>query len=147
MLNNRPDKDYSDGKTKQSFKESCDINNLLLRAQRAGGLNHLETFAGEYGDFSDFDFVDAHIKMARAKEIFDHLPINIKKEFNQDPGQFFAFANDPGNAERLGQLFSELAKPGYQLKDIDLLAPAPAEPQPAPDPGPVDPGPGPGPTE
>lgn len=120
-----PDKDYSDGRTKQSFKESCDINNILRRAQRAGALSHIQQFGGEYADFSDFDFLEAHIKLARAKEIFDHLPHTVKSEFHQSPAAFFEFANNPDNRDRLSELFPVLANPGVQLPVIGDLVPAP----------------------
>lgn len=125
--------DYSDGRTKQSFKDSCDINYILRKAQRAGGLSHLQTYQGEYGDFSEFDFFDAQVKLARAKEIFHALPFEIKKEFNQDPAAFFAFANDPANNGRLGELFPVLAEPGRQFPDVAQGPPSePGPPEAAP---------------
>lgn len=116
--------DYSDGRTKQSFKKSVDINFILRKAQRAGGLSHLATYQGEYGDFSDFDFLDVQVKLARAREIFDALPSELRKEFNQSPAAFFEFANDPENAGRLEELFPILAQPGRQFPAAGGQAPS-----------------------
>ena len=74
-------KDYSDGRTKQSFKDATDINKLLKKAQRTGTLSHLEKFQGQYGDFSDFDFLEAQNNLARGKQIFEQLPSEVRREF------------------------------------------------------------------
>ena len=44
-------KDYSDGRTKQAFKDSCDINKMLKKAQTVGSLSHLLKYPeAVYGD-------------------------------------------------------------------------------------------------
>lgn len=113
----QPD-DYSDGRTKQAYKDQCDVNRIMARAERAGGLAHLVRHGAQYGDFAGFDFMDAQLKLARAKEIFEELPAKIKKEFNNNAGAFFEFANDPDNAGRLEEIFPVLAEPGRQLPDV-----------------------------
>ena len=115
---------YDDGMTKQSFKDSTDINKLLARAQVTGTLSHLEKHEGVYGDFSDFDFFEANQMLARGKSIFEELPSEIRKEFNQSPAEFFAFVNDPKNAGKLKEVLPELAAPGrqrIQLNHPELL--------------------------
>lgn len=104
--------DYSDGRTKQSFKDSCDINKILAKAQVAGSLSHFQKHGAFYGDFADFDFLDAQVRLARGKEIFAELPSEVRREFDQDPAKFFAFANDPANAGKLVDLIPGIAKPG-----------------------------------
>lgn len=143
IIRPQPITDYGESRTKQSFKDSCDINNILRRAQMQGGLEHVARYAQEYGDFSGWDYTDAMNKIARAKEIFEHLPAQTKKEFNQDPGAFLEFANNPDNQEQLHNLLYQLGAPGVQLPDIDTITdnadPQP-DPRPTPEP-PVDPGP------
>lgn len=107
-------KKYDDGRTKQSFKDSTDINKLLSRAQREGTLSHLQKHEAVYGDFSDFDFLEAQRMLARGKSIFDELPSEVRREFNQDPREFFAFVNDPKNKDKLKDALPELAAPGRQ---------------------------------
>lgn len=106
--------DYSDGRTKQSFKDSTDINKILAKAEKAGTLSHLEKYEAEYGDFSDFDFMTAQLQLAKGKSIFDELPAEIRREFNQNPAEFFEFVNDPANAGELKKKLPELAAPGRQ---------------------------------
>lgn len=118
-----PEKVYDDGRTKQSFKDETDINKILQRAQKAGTLSHLERYQPQYGDFSDFDFQTAQLKLAQGAEIFDRLPAEIRKEFNQSPAEFFQYVNDPAKADKLRQLLPELAKPGRQRLDVSGRTP------------------------
>lgn len=110
------DKDYSDGRTKQSFKDSTDINKILAKAQLAGGLSHAMKYESRvYGEFAGYDLLEAHQLIGRAQAIFDDLPSEIRREFDQDAFKYAAFASDPDNIDRLVELLPELAKPGVQL--------------------------------
>lgn len=110
----QPD-DYSDGRTKQCYKDECDISKIMLRAEKAGTLSHLEKFEGIYADFSDYDFVESTTILARGREIFAELPGELRQEFNQDPQQFFEYVNDADNVGKLHELLPALAKAGRQL--------------------------------
>jgi phage internal scaffolding protein len=106
---------YDDGRTKQAFKDSTDVNKIIARHQRAGTLSHLAKYEGQYGDFSDFDFFEAQNQLAKAKTIFDELPSEIRREFNNDPSRFFEFANEPENVGKLAEILPDLARPGRQF--------------------------------
>ncbi len=106
---------YPDGRTKQSFKDECNIEKIMARAEKAGTISHLEKFQGIYGDFSDYDFHEQTAKLTRGREIFDELPAEIRKEFGQSPAAFFAYVNDPENQEDLLKKLPALAAPGRQL--------------------------------
>tara|TARA_A100001037_G_C15145631_1_gene636174 strand:- start:2431 stop:2895 length:465 start_codon:yes stop_codon:yes gene_type:complete len=110
--------EYDDGRTKQSFKDSCDINKILARFSGEQVAAHLSQFKNEYGDFSEFDWHKSQLLLARGNEIFDALPPSVKREFGQQPSEFFNFVNDPKNQDRLAELLPELARPGLQLPDV-----------------------------
>lgn len=110
---------YNDGRTKQAFKDSTDVNRLLDKHARAGTLSALAKSEAQFGDFADFDFQEAQNALARGKSIFDELPREVKREFNQNPGEFFAYVNNPENKDRLSDLLPQLAAPGRQLPIID----------------------------
>ncbi len=103
---------YNDGRTKQAFKDQCDINLILKKAQRTGAISHLNKHEGSYGDFADFDFFEAQTQLAKAGQIFDELPSEVKREFDQNPSKFFEYANNPDNVGRLAELLPEIAQPG-----------------------------------
>ena len=119
MLETFKSDSYEDGRTKQSFKDSTDINKILYQAQRTGTISHLQAHGGIYGDFSDIDdLLTAHARLERGKEVFDQLPSEIKREFDQDVGAFFRFVNDPANKDDLAKLLPAIAKQGDAVPDI-----------------------------
>ena len=106
---------YDDGRTKQSFKDSTDVNKILRKHIKSGTIETLARIQGQYGDFSDFDFMDAQNRVAAAKSLFEQLPAELRKEFNQDPGEFLAFANDPANTDVLNEKLIGAIQPGRQI--------------------------------
>ncbi len=125
-----------DGKsmTKQAFKDECDINRVMDRARRGASLAHLAEHKGQYGDFSDFTeqkYEQMLNKIADAKTIFFDLPAELRQnEFQNNPGKFFEFVNNPENNDKLEELFPALSAPGRQLPDVvqGVITPEPATP-------------------
>jgi len=115
--------EYKDGRTKQSFRDETDINKILHRAQSAGTLSHLQKHEGTYSDFSDFDFLEAQINLTKGREIFDVLPSELRNEFSQSPAAFFAYVNDPENADKLREKLPGLSQPGRQNIDVSGRTP------------------------
>ncbi len=107
---------YDDGRTKQSFRDECDINAIMDRAAQGGTITHLAKWEGIYADFSEYDFQDHNQKLTKGREIFDDLPAEIRREFGQSPQAFFDYVNDPKNIDILAEKLPGLAKPGTQLK-------------------------------
>ena len=64
--------EFKDGRTKQSFKDSTDINKILKKAQGGMSLAHLMKYPeAVYGEFNgDFDLLTAKRQIERADEIF-----------------------------------------------------------------------------
>ncbi len=106
---------YDDGRTKQSFKDETDINKIMARFDRTGTISHMAKFEGVYADYSDYDFFEQTRMLTRGREVFDALPAELRREFNQSPAAFFAYVNDPANADDLRSKLPALAKPGQQL--------------------------------
>jgi hypothetical protein len=108
--------EYNDGRTKQSFKDSTDVNKIITKMAKTGALSHLDKFGGEYGDFAKTDLFEAQLKLARGQEIFDQLPAELKREFDQSPPKFFAYVNKAGNdVNKLRKVFPQLAEPGRMM--------------------------------
>lgn len=101
-------------RTKQAFKDECDINQILKRAQREGSLSHVQKYPkAVYGEFDgEFDLLTATGKIARAEEIFRDLPSEIRSEFGNNALAFVKFAGDPANNSKLVELLPALAEPG-----------------------------------
>jgi hypothetical protein len=106
-------RDYSDGRTKQAFKDQCDINKILKKAQKSGTISHLLKYPEPvYGDFDGVDLLEAHRLIDKAQTIFDDLPSEIRREFDGDALKFAGFASDPANRGKLAQLLPKIAEPG-----------------------------------
>lgn len=114
-------KKYDDGRTKQQFRDQCDVNRILEKAAKVGGLSHLEKFSAQYGDFSGFDFQAAQNQLAKAKSIFEQLPARLRTEFDNDPSKFFEFVGTRSDDE-IRKAYPELVKPGRQLPKVNGLA-------------------------
>ena len=93
-------------RTQVSFKEECDINNIMKRFERTGMLDHLNQYQGRYGDFLEVpqSYHDAVNQVIAANEMFMTIPAKVRAMFNNDPGEFLAFVENPENADRLVEL-------------------------------------------
>lgn len=88
--------------TKQSFRDACDINNIMKRYERTGVLEHRNQYAAQYGDFTGFDDYQASMqKLQEADDAFASLPAKIRERFANHPGVYFDFANNPANRDEL----------------------------------------------
>lgn len=104
------------GRTKQAFKDTTDINKIMDRARKTGVISHVGKYGAEYGDFSDIpDLMEAQKRLIRANEIFADLPGEVRREFDQDSAKFFAWVNDPANADKVEAKLSDVARRGNQL--------------------------------
>lgn len=108
--------------TKQSFKNECDINQIIRRYIDTGGLSaqNLQGYAsGEYGDFSDIpDYRSALDQVRRAGEAFDTLPAVVRERFQNNVAGFLDFCNDPSNLDELRAL--GLARPVAPVTPQDV---------------------------
>ncbi len=127
--------EYTDGRTKQSFKDETDVNAIIKKHTRMGTLSHLEQWGGSYGDWSDFDFQTAQNQIANANSMFEQLPAAVKNKFANSPEKFLEYVNDPDNRDELHTKLPELAAPRSKAlpTNKDTIDPGPA-PEPAEEP-------------
>lgn len=93
-----------EGRTKQSFKDECDINNIMRRFELTGEISHLGARTPIFGDFPDMDFAQAMAVVTMARERFSELPAAVRDRFANDPGRLLAFLEDPSNREEAVKL-------------------------------------------
>lgn len=87
--------------TKQSFKDECNVNNILEKHKNTNVLK-VNKQKGEYGDFSNsIDYSDALNLVINANEQFESLPAAIRKQFNNDPVEFLSFCSDEKNYPKM----------------------------------------------
>lgn len=121
--------DPDEGVTQQSFKEQCDVNNILKKFERTGMLEHAARFAGEYGDFIAADDYHGYMnKVVEAQQMFDQMPAGWRKRFGNDPANFLAFMDDPANEaemREMGMLPKEIVDDAIEGRDSGSPSPKP----------------------
>lgn len=81
-------------RTKQAFKEECDINNILRKYEKTGLLTHVAAYNGRYEDLPDpIDYQEALHQLRDAEAAFMSLPSRLRRDFNNDPAAFLAFVS------------------------------------------------------
>lgn len=85
------------GRTKQSFKDECDINQIMARYQRTGVLDFQNRNAPQYGDCTGVEFQAGLELVMKARRLFAELPSTVRRRFANDPGEFLDFVNDERN--------------------------------------------------
>lgn len=120
-------------RTKQSFKDECNINNIMAKYIRTGTIDFVNKHQAQFGDCRGLDnYQEALNTIQQATETFADMPAALRKRFNNNPGEFLEFVEDPSNREEavfLG-LINKPATP------VAAPAPAPATGAPGPVPGP-----------
>lgn len=103
-----PENPDSKSRTKQSFRDEANINNIVARAVKTGYLvdpSIHTTRKPMYGDFtSGTDFQSAADRVLAARQIFDALPATVREKFGHNPSEFIDFASDPANADALVEM-------------------------------------------
>lgn len=97
---------------KQSFKDECDINNILAKYRKTGLVTHLAKYGGNYNELPLVDdYHDALNQILAAKDAFLELPAEMRKFFNNDPAEFLDFVNDPENVDAMIDMGLAIATP------------------------------------
>lgn len=88
-------------RTKSEFADECDINLIMARARKTGIDPYAARLAAsQYGDFGQLpDYMEMRDKLIAAERMFLELPATVRKQFDNDPGQFIAAANTPEGRE------------------------------------------------
>lgn len=91
--------------TKQSFKDQCDVNNILKRYRNAGVSPYQMPQPGSYQNcLGVTDYQTALHQIREAEASFGALPAELRKRFDNDPGLFLDFVHDPSNFDEMVEL-------------------------------------------
>jgi phage internal scaffolding protein len=101
--------------TKQSFKDECDINNILRQYQMTGVISHLNEAQPQYADLPDpIDYQDALHQVQAAEAAFYRLPKEVRERYGNDPAGLLQALANPAEAEFLREagILAPLAEAG-----------------------------------
>ena len=121
------------GRTKQSFKDECNINNIMARYQKSGAITHVQNNQPQYGFATARTFHESMNIVTKAQSMFAELPSSIRSKFKNDPAQFLDFVQDAGNADELVELGLANA-PTPNPSDDSFVAPTASDEAPTPPP-------------
>lgn len=115
-------------RTRQEFAAECDINTIMARYSKTGVVSHINPVTPRYLDLTTLpDFQTAMHMLIDAEAAFASLPAVVRREFDNDPSKFVAFAEDQENLPRLREwgLAPPEKVPEPPLK-VEVTNPAPA---------------------
>lgn len=88
-------------RTKQDYKEECDINAIMRRYEATGIISHVSELQPIYADVSAFgDLQEAYAIMEKAQAGFDALPSALREELGHDPRNLVPYINNPANKQK-----------------------------------------------
>lgn len=97
--------DQAESRTKQEFRDECDINNIMKRWKRGQAISHLNEARPSFGDFTHVrDYLTAFEAVSEAQDAFAQLSAEIRDRMGNDPATLLAFMEDPENKEEAEEL-------------------------------------------
>lgn len=93
-----------EGRTKQSFKDECDVNRIISRFQATGELPNVNNMPPQYLDVTSMDFQEHQNFIAGANSMFHQLPAKIRDRFENNPAEFFDFCSHEKNRPELAEM-------------------------------------------
>lgn len=111
------------GRTKQEFKEECDVNNIVRRHTRDGFLSHVAKGVPRFLDVSEVgDFRTAVDQVRAATEFFEGLPAKLRARFGNDPVKFIDDAGQLTREELREFGLAELRASDRRRRAEDVIA-------------------------
>lgn len=90
--------------TEQSHKDRCDAKKIISKYHRTGVVTHMSKMEAKFGNLTGMDFKEAMDLLTESREMFDELPSEIRKYFQNSPMELFKFMEDPGNRDKAIEL-------------------------------------------
>lgn len=98
--------------TQQHFKEQCDINRILdsyrVKARALGvSVSELMPKLGseQFADVSNLDdYLTAQNRISQVNQMFEALPAEVRRSFDDDPSNFVAALGDSNNYSKFADL-------------------------------------------
>ena len=101
-----------DSLTQQHFAKEADIKTIIKKHDRTGIISHVARGVAHYGDYSQVnEYREALDMVNSANASFGELPSELRAMFHNDAGEFFEFATNPANEEKMVELGLKAAPP------------------------------------
>jgi len=121
--------------TRQSFKEECNLRNVVARYTKLGIPPPRPVGTPIFGDFTDIeDYHSAVNQLRAAQDQFDGLPSQLRDRFNNSPAELLMFVLNTANRDEAVKLGLIPAPPPPETPQLVRLVdnPKPDAPPPTP---------------
>lgn len=93
-----------ESRTKQSFADQCEINNIIQKFQVTGAITHANKHQLHYGETDGTTFHEAMNIVCEAQEAFSELPSSLRARFGNDPAAYLDFVSNEDNKPEMAKL-------------------------------------------
>lgn len=110
----RPVQDFNqtESMTEQHHGKTVKIQSILSHYEKTGQVPHMARRQPFYADMTSApNYYEAQCIVAEARSTFEEIPSQIRKQFDNDPGQFLEFIGNPENK-------AEMAEMGFDVSHI-----------------------------
>jgi len=111
-----------EGKTKQSFKDECNINFIMKKYMRSGAIPPTNE-NGRYGEATGSDLFEAMQTVAHANSLFAEMPSDIRNKFDNDPVKFLDYMDDDSKLEEQIELGLAQRIPTDPIQQVEIVNP------------------------
>lgn len=92
-------------RTKESFREQCDVNRIVKRYTETGELDHTTTRKAVFGDFENVKEYQEQLEGVRlVDEMFSRFPAEVRDAFQNDPARMLEALDDPAMRDAFDEL-------------------------------------------
>ncbi len=99
----------TDGRTKQSEKDACDVNLIVAKFERTGLVDHLAGGLPSFQDVSEIgDYRSAIENVRKVDEYFQGLPAAVRTRFDNDAASFMEYLESGGDEDDMRELGLEV---------------------------------------
>lgn len=101
----------------QHSKEEVDINNIMKRYIKTGVIDHVTKYKPQYTENTMQDYQTSQNIIIKADNMFQELPSQVRKQFDNDPGRFLEFVSDEKNHDKLAEMGLNNAPPAERTAE------------------------------
>ena len=109
--------------TSQHHKDECDVNQIMKGMQPGNLSQFVDQWENTYVDFLGLDFQESMNMIDEAQYMFDQLPSNIRTRFDNDPGAFLEFVNNPVTRQEAYEAGLIKTKPAEAVVEPEVIPP------------------------
>lgn len=115
--------------TKQSFKDSCNINKIMEKYAKSGQMPAINASDQKFEFASSISFTESMQIITDASQTFDGLPARMRQRFGNNPALFLEFVENPANRTEMGAMGLLSEEATEALENEKKAAMAASEPE------------------